>query len=456
MGSMADRRTNRSAGLRILFLAGLVCLSIGPTGWADLLIVEPFDYPAAEELGDDSLAGADGGVGWLSEWDTFIEGETDGYIEVMPGSLPFSNYPTFGNHVGMGLLSTTQPPDNGTTFARPTRNVDVTLESGDLWASYLYQRLDDENGNGSRWAEIRDNEGFQFALDPKAPDSHGIRTRYDNTFGDIAEDASVQDQNVYLMIAKFANLGTTDGSGSGSMWALSEANYDAIKADGITETELDANHVLKAVDEDPGETARTLQLGDRFRFVIGTDVALAENFPFAIAFDELRYGTTLADVAPGVSDPCDFDSDGLCNTVDIDLLGKEIIAGTNDPSFDVNGDGEVTLADQDQWRADAAAKNGFVESYLNGDANLDGSVLVGDLNAVGTNWQTSPDPWSSGDFNADGVVDVADLNLLALNWQQSIPAAAAGEAVPEPSAIMLLILAATAGCLARRHLFQEI
>jgi len=46
---------------------------------------------------------------------------------------------------------------------------------------------------------------------------------------------------------------------------------------------------------------------------------------------------------------------------------------------------------------------------------------------------------------------VADLNSLALNWQQSIPAAAAGEAVPEPSAIMLLILAATAGCLARRR-----
>ena len=78
-------------------------------------------------------------------------------------------------------------------------------------------------------------------------------------------------------------------------------------------------------------------------------------------------------------------------------------------------------------------------------------MLVGDLNAVGTNWQGSPDPWSSGDFNADGVVDVADLNVLALNWQQSIPAAAAGEAVPEPSAVMLLILAVTASCLARRR-----
>jgi hypothetical protein len=138
--------------------------------------------------------------------------------------------------------------------------------------------------------------------------------------------------------------------------------------------------------------------------------------------------------------PCDFDGDDLCNALDIDALGKEIIAGTNNPDFDVTKDGLVNLADQDQWRSDAAAENGFAEPYLNGDANLDGSVGAPDLNAVALNWNTSPDPWSDGDFNADGNVDAQDLNLLALSWQQSIPLAAANSAVPEPAAITLALL----------------
>ena len=165
---------------------------------------------------------------------------------------------------------------------------------------------------------------------------------------------------------------------------------------------------------------------------IFSSVSPSPQHSFAV-FDNVKVVRGIGIVGP----TCDFDDDGVCNTVDIDLLSKEIIAGTNDAAFDLNGDGLVDLADQDEWRADAAAENGFAEPYLNGDADLDGSVIVGDLNVVGTNWQASSDAWSGGDFNADGMVGVADLNLLGLNWQDSIPTAASAATVPEPSTLLL-------------------
>ena len=44
---------------------------------------------------------------------------------------------------------------------------------------------------------------------------------------------------VYLCVAKFENMGS---SGTETLWTLSAANYDAIKAGGITEAELNANY----------------------------------------------------------------------------------------------------------------------------------------------------------------------------------------------------------------------
>jgi hypothetical protein len=199
-------------------------------------------------------------------------------------------------------------------------------------------------------------------------------------------------------------------------------------------------------------------LGGNWRFATrdGDGEAITEPFDPALRpgplapFLELTY-------TPGGNPPvaCDFDDDGVCDTVDIDLLGTEIIAGTNDTAFDLNGDMVVDLADQDMWRGIAATENGFAESYLNGDADLDGSVVAGDLNALGTNWQSSPDgPWSHGDFDANGFVDAGDLNLLGLNWQGSIAAAASAASVPEPgtlfSTLMLIVGVAVWGGRRRR------
>ena len=73
-----------------------------------------------------------------------------------------------------------------------------------------------------------------------------------------------------------------------------------------------------------------------------------------------------------------------------------------------------------------------------GDANLDGTVEAGDLNALALTWQSDSHNWTNGNFTGGGT-NAADLNELALNWQQSVPAAA--QAVPEPASMCLALLA---------------
>ena len=136
----------------------------------------------------------------------------------------------------------------------------------------------------------------------------------------------------------------------------------------------------------------------------------------------------------GTIDP-DFNDDGAIDNLDVDALVSSIAAGDNPSQLDLNGDGSVSGPDLDQWLEDAASANGFAAPYLFGDANLDGSVDAGDLNALALSWQDSVASWSGGDFTADGIVDAGDLNLLALNWQDSIPVAAA---VPEPNCFAML------------------
>ena len=114
----------------------------------------------------------------------------------------------------------------------------------------------------------------------------------------------------------------------------------------------------------------------------------------------------------------DFDADGDWDCDDINALSAEIAAGTNDPAFDMNGDGAVTLEDITDanvgWLAIGGANNAGVtggNAFIQGDADLSGAVDVSDFNIWNNNKFTSTAAYCSGDFNADGVVDVSDFNI---------------------------------------------
>ena len=134
--------------------------------------------------------------------------------------------------------------------------------------------------------------------------------------------------------------------------------------------------------------------------------------------------------------PGDFDGNSIYECADIDALVAEIVSGTNDPSFDMNGDAQVDLSDLDQWRAIAGAANLPSGSpYLPGDGNLDGVVDVSDFGIWNAAKFSAEPGWCHGDFNADGVVDVSDFGI----WNGSKFTSSDVRGVPEPTGVTWVI-----------------
>ncbi len=133
----------------------------------------------------------------------------------------------------------------------------------------------------------------------------------------------------------------------------------------------------------------------------------------------------------------DFNGDQQWDCSDIDALTVAIAAASFDPSFDMNADGMINLADitspQVGWLAVGGSHHPELTGgrpFLRGDANLDGSVDVADFNAWNGHKFTAAAAWCHGDFNADGAVDVADFNVWnSTKFSRSSDNLAA---VPEP------------------------
>lgn len=147
----------------------------------------------------------------------------------------------------------------------------------------------------------------------------------------------------------------------------------------------------------------------------------------------------------------DFDGNGLWNCADINALGAAIAAGSTDLSFDMNGDGVLSLEDVTDagtgWLAVGGANNPGVTGgnpFLQADSNLDGTVDGPDFLLWNTN-KFGPASYCEGDWNVDGTADGPDFLVWNTNKFQSSDHAAS--AVPEPvgSALLVgLILAAAA------------
>ena len=133
----------------------------------------------------------------------------------------------------------------------------------------------------------------------------------------------------------------------------------------------------------------------------------------------------------------DFNSDGSYDCLDVDALVAEIAGQSNAPEFDLTNDGRVNLDDLTTWLAEAGTVNlASGNSYLPGDADLDGSVDGTDFSIWNTGKFTDRAAWCSGDFTADGSIDGSDFSVWNTHKFTSSNASAA---VPEPSGVLTLL-----------------
>ena len=122
----------------------------------------------------------------------------------------------------------------------------------------------------------------------------------------------------------------------------------------------------------------------------------------------------------------DFNNDGNWDCDDVNMLSAAIAAGSMDLSFDMNGDGSITIADltdpTNGWLTVGGANNPAQTNgnpFLQGDANLDGTVDGQDFIVWNGSKFTANDAYCSGDFNADGFVDGQDFIIWNGNKFQS-------------------------------------
>jgi len=137
--------------------------------------------------------------------------------------------------------------------------------------------------------------------------------------------------------------------------------------------------------------------------------------------------------------PGDFDSNGVLEANDIDLLSAEVRAGSNTPSFDLNDDNLVNNGDRTVW------VNELKQTYF-GDADLNGEFNSGDFVIVFQAGEyedgvAGNSGWATGDWDGDTEFASGDFVVAfqAGGFEQGPRAAVA--AVPEPASWVLLSLA---------------
>lgn len=266
-----------------------LALLFASTSRGSLLIYEGFNYTAGSTLS--TITPNSSTIGF--DQSTAYAGTGVGNYTVQASSLTFGSLQTTGGSVSF---------PTGTSVASGKLSL-ASSYTGTLWSSYLVtlsiqggatldgalMRISDSTGNAG--------ERFNSFADSRS-NSTNVAVGYDAT--SAATGNSLTTFTTYILISKFTNVGTgltTTTTGQSSIWALTEAQFGNFIQGGGTEAYLNAATITGTA---AGVTARGSDANvtsSTYSLTTGSFAALVSVNDVG-AFDELRFGTTLADVTP--------------------------------------------------------------------------------------------------------------------------------------------------------------
>lgn len=147
----------------------------------------------------------------------------------------------------------------------------------------------------------------------------------------------------------------------------------------------------------------------------------------------------------------DFNSDGVVDDIDIDLVRYAVINMTNDSQFDIDGIGNPNVPDDGDFifLVNSMINTGLGDADLNQIVNFDDFVsLSNDFNQVNT-------LWSQGNFTLDNVTNFDDFVVLSNQFGQTFGWSTAVPLAPEPSITALLGMALLTYSRCQRRMHQS-
>ncbi len=285
---------------------------------ASPMVVEHFDYTL-----NAAIAGQSGGSGFFAgnAW-SYSELGTNGSTSTgtIAAGLTFSDLPVTGNSALLSVVSSSSAGFGDTVNIRRRPAAVPNGTSDAFWTRYLFREGTNRGnvdlfGAGLTIDDVETVSGYHkfgsWAISGNANDHGGVNVD-SSILAAASATNSLSDSNTYLLIAKFTNVNAASTVARvGTFWALSEADYNAIKSGGITEAELDSTHSQTQTETVLPTVPQPLNFSTSdFYDFRGIRPAVANAFE-SYYFDELYSGTSLADIGLPVPEPASVGGAGI-------------------------------------------------------------------------------------------------------------------------------------------------